>query len=182
MNISYSGQREYFRFAHHLDSLERWALRSNAEPSPRMVGRRDEEIGRRNTLSELFMNYVISPGREFVDGRRIRGHRIRGHFPNSPASNSGTLPKFSGIWEVSPLFCGKCPPCFVGSVPLVLNSAPSANSLLEEMAQFMNNSGLFLILYFFYPLAPRKKSCDNGEMGIVSPYLFVYRWLIRLAR
>jgi len=91
------------------------------------------------------------------------GDRIRGHFPNSPEF-------------------GKCPPCFVGSVPLVLNSAPSANSLLEEMTQFVNNSGLFLILYFFHPLAPRKKSSENGEMGIVSPYLFVYRWLIRLAR
>ena len=86
MNISYSGQREYFRFAHHLDSLERRALRSDAEPS-------QEEIGRHNTLSELFMNYFISPGREFADGRRIRGHRIRGHFPNSPDF-------------------GKCPPCF----------------------------------------------------------------------
>ena len=29
--------------------------------------------------SELFVNYVISPGREFADGRRIRGQD-----PNSP--------------------------------------------------------------------------------------------------
>ena len=42
------------------------------------------------------------------------------------APNSGTWPKFSGIWD---------------RVPLVLNSAPSANSLLEETTQFMNNSG-----------------------------------------
>jgi hypothetical protein len=29
----------------------------------------------------------------------------------------------------------------LGHVPLVLNSAPSTNSLLEETTQFMNNSG-----------------------------------------
>jgi hypothetical protein len=67
------------------------------------------EIHPQAFYSELFMNYVISPGREFADGCRIRGHD-----PNSPEF---------GIVS-----------------PLVLNSAPSANSLLEETTQFMNNS------------------------------------------
>jgi hypothetical protein len=37
------------------------------------------EIHPQAFYSELFMNYVISPGREFADGCRIRGHD-----PNSP--------------------------------------------------------------------------------------------------
>jgi hypothetical protein len=66
----------------------------------RVIFKKDEKrrmimiirIGHRKEIyPELFMNYVISPGREFADGAEFGD------------TNSGTLPKFSGIWEVSPL-------------------------------------------------------------------------------